>query len=81
MKQSIKFLVTLMMCAISLSCSDEDELDDGYVCYECIMTDIKTNEIADRFPVCGEKTYVEILIENYENQSSDLYNIECTRVK
>ena len=55
-----------------------DDYNQGIFFY---IKDIKTNEIADRFPVCGEKTYVEILVENYESQSSDLYNIECTRVK
>lgn len=74
------FLIACV-CAVSVSCSkDDDEKGDGYVCYECTMSYDNGGDTTT-FPVCGEKTYAEILVKNYESQSGYGMTIRCVRKK
>ena len=75
MKSIFKVLLTFTLCSVSMACSDDEELDDGYVCYECIYDNPQYN-IHEIIPVCGENTYVDIMVKNYESQG-----MVCTRKK
>lgn len=81
MKRITKVFLIACVCAVSLSCSkDDDEKGGGYVCYECTVSYDKGGE-PTIFPVCGEKTYAEILVKNYESQSGYGMTIRCVRKK
>lgn len=82
MKQITKMFLIACMCAVSLSCSKDDDEEKGgdYVCYECTMSYDNGGETTT-FPVCGEKTYAEILVKSYENQSGYGMTIRCVRKK
>ncbi len=84
MKQITKVFLVLCVCAVSLSCSkDDDEGDggDGYVCYECTMSYDYGQHQPTTFPICGEKTYAELQVKNFESQSGNGMTIRCVRKK
>lgn len=81
MKRITKVFLILCVGAVSLSCSkDDDEGGDGYVCYECTMSYSNGRE-PTTFPVCGEKTYAELQVKNFESQSVGSMTIRCVRKK
>lgn len=83
MKRITKVFLILCVGAVSLSCSKDDEEGeggDGYVCYECTISyDNGTPSIT--YPVCGEKTYAEILVKSHESQSGNGRIVRCVRKK
>lgn len=82
MKRITKVFLILCVCAVSLSCSkDDNDEGDGYVCYECTMSYNHGQQQPTTFPVCGEKTYAELLVKNYESQSGSGMTIRCVRKK
>lgn len=83
MKRITKVFLILCVGAVSLSCSKDDEEGeggDGYVCYECTMSYSNGRE-PTTFPVCGEKTYAELQVKNFESQSVGSMTIRCVRKK
>lgn len=70
----------MCMCSVCLSCGKDD--DDGSMCYECTIT-YKNWNTPDIIPLCGEKTYVEAMVKNYENEGkdNDSYSVRCVRKK
>jgi hypothetical protein len=72
----------MCMCVVCLSCGKDDDGDDGNMCYECTITYENWNT-PDIIPICGEKTYVEAMVKNYENEGkdNDSYSVRCVRKK
>ena len=80
MKLITKVFIVACICVVCLSCSKDD--DDSNMCYECTIT-YKNWATPDIIPICGEKTYVEAMVKNYENegQASDDITVRCVRKK
>lgn len=82
MKRITKVFLIACICAVSVSCSkDDDEKGDGYVCYECTATFDDPKIKPEIFPICGEKIYAETLVKSYENQSGYGIIYRCVRKK
>ena len=80
MKLITKVFIVACVCSVCLSCSKYD--DNDHMCYECTVT-YKDWDTPDIIPICGEKTYVEAMVKNYENEgkASDGYTVRCVRKK
>lgn len=71
------------MCAVSLSCSKDDDGEsggDGYVCYDCTITTISSGTTNTQ-PICGEKNWAELMIKSMKEELGDNFTVRCVRKK
>lgn len=82
MKRITKVFLIACVCAVSLSCSkDDDEKGGGYVCYECTITS-SWSEPEKVPPICGEKTWAESTIKFLKESHEEMgYTVRCVKIK
>lgn len=81
MKRITKVFLIACVCAVSMSCSkDDDEKGDGYVCYECTITS-KWSDVTETQPICGEKNWAELTIKSIKDNLGSDYTVRCVRKK